>query len=419
MFASLFSSLKIREKIRLISWLASGFALLLIIGVYSYAQHQQLTQITRRHAEINGAILAANVADALYNLDADVANTQLQSIQSSPYIYSVCLFDMKEKPFGFYINGNMTGFQKLEAEILKATNGNTKSLRKDDQACFFQHEGLLIESGMAAAPGAGKTAGNLYKFNGPLLGFIYPVIHRGKPYGYLSLTFATPTLWDDLEKQAPMLALLFAAGMLVAMLLSDKLQKLVSSPIIDLANTMRRIAEEKNYNLRMKRSSQDEIGVMIDQFNLMLSEIDYRDRELLTNRINLENTVLQRTREMERTRSELQASRDFFRRIVDLIPEPLFVKDSDFRYLLANSAFLKVFPENSSPIGKTDYDIFPREYADRLRAHDTIAFENESSRSEEKLPIGGTLRNFTCYKVRIKDEGGRDVLISLVKEIPL
>lgn len=406
MIASFFSRLKIREKIRLISWLASGFALLLIMGAISYVQHEQLTSTTRKHVSIVGAILAANVADALYNLDSEVASTQLKSIDASPYIYSVCLLDLNGKAFSFYTNNALANTKDIE----KALAAHSENTNVDNHACGFHH----ADEGFDELTKTDQI--HYHPLSGSLLGIEYPVVHRDKPYGYLALIFSTPTLWDDLKKQAPMFFALFAIGMVLAMLLADRLQKHVSAPLIDLANTMRRIAEEKNYNLRMKRTSKDEIGVMIDQFNLMLSEIDYRDRELLTTRINLENTVLQRTREIERTRSELQSSRDYFKKIVDIIPNPLFVKDSQFRYMICNAAFLNLFPDGVNPLGKTDYDLFPKESADNLRTYDMSALEKDFSSYEDTLPIDGVMRRFTCKKFRIKDADGKNILIAIVEE---
>src|SRR5947199_6770392 len=76
--------------------------------------------------------------------------------------------------------------------------------------------------------------------------------------------------------------------MLVALLLSSRLQRLISDPVLKLSDTARIVSEKKDYGLRAQKQSQDEVGVLIDSFNEMLVQIQKRDTELQEARVTAE-----------------------------------------------------------------------------------------------------------------------------------
>src|SRR5947208_54516 len=82
---------------------------------------------------------------------------------------------------------------------------------------------------------------------------------------------------------------------LLAFLVSSKLQKVISGPIMRLQNTMKIVSEKKNYELRAVKTYSDEIGRLIDGFNTMLSDIQQRDTALRGANEQLHT----RTRELE------------------------------------------------------------------------------------------------------------------------
>ncbi|HAS53159.1 MAG: hypothetical protein A2X56_08805 [Nitrospirae bacterium GWC2_57_13] len=92
----------------------------------------------------------------------------------------------------------------------------------------------------------------------------------------------------------------FALG--VAFLLSGMMLRPISGPILDLASTMRRVSENKEYGLRARQRSDDEIGQLIDGFNDMLALIQQRDAELELRRQHREAELAERKRAENRLR---------------------------------------------------------------------------------------------------------------------
>jgi two-component sensor histidine kinase/HAMP domain-containing protein len=73
---------------------------------------------------------------------------------------------------------------------------------------------------------------------------------------------------------------LLGIALLVAFLIASQLQRLISGPILHLASVAREVSELENYSLRATARSRDEMGFLIDSFNDMLTQIEYRDVEL-------------------------------------------------------------------------------------------------------------------------------------------
>ena len=128
-------------------------------------------------------------------------------------------------------------------------------------------------------------------------------------------------LKSDIEKQLQgrvnryvnIVAMVMLISCLVAFLTSYKLQPLISQPIIELARTAKVVTEKKDYLVRARKTSADEIGALIDAFNEMLVVIQQRDAELQhandmleVYNENLEKKVEERTVELARATTEAQ-----------------------------------------------------------------------------------------------------------------
>ncbi len=108
-----------------------------------------------------------------------------------------------------------------------------------------------------------------------------------------------------------------AAAMVGAYWVAARLQHQISGPIVNLAQTMKRVSTEEDYTLRVEGCAQDEIGSLIEGFNQMLSQIRQRDSRLERYRQFLEQQVTERTinlgnanRELKRAIAEATAAKE-------------------------------------------------------------------------------------------------------------
>lgn len=134
---------------------------------------------------------------------------------------------------------------------------------------------------------------------------LLPIVFDGEQIGQI-LVLSSHDYWQQqLVPLATVLALFFMSFFL-ALLLSSRLHKVVTGPILKLADTARRITESKDYSLRAERLSKDEIGLLVDDFNEMLHQIQLRDIELRQVKQVLEDKVEERTAELARLAREFE-----------------------------------------------------------------------------------------------------------------
>ena len=173
------------------------------------------------------------------------------------------------------------GDQRFAEDILEGLRARpnvTDAVIEDDQGKEFARY-----SRKAGEPSTGRPplqAGES-RFMGERLHLLRNIANKeGKRIGAIYLCSDMSELRDRLRNYAGIVSVVMAGSLLVAFLLSSRLQKLVSRPVLHLAEIEARVSREKDYSLRAVKESDDELGHLIDGFNQMLAEIQRRDAEL-------------------------------------------------------------------------------------------------------------------------------------------
>ena len=123
----------------------------------------------------------------------------------------------------------------------------------------------------------------------------------GTVYIQLDLSQIKAMLW----LKAGTITLIVLACSLVAYLVSLRLQRVISGPILSLAEVARAVSEKKDYSTRAPKQNNDEVGSLIDAFNEMLEQIQQRDLALIDAKNQLETRVKERTAELTLANEEL------------------------------------------------------------------------------------------------------------------
>jgi two-component system sensor histidine kinase/response regulator len=104
-------------------------------------------------------------------------------------------------------------------------------------------------------------------------------------------------------------ALVTLLAMSIAFLLSLRLQKVVTHPIMAISRVAREVVEQRDYSRRADNTSDDEVGVLVDSFNDMLNEIERRTRDLESSNQAIAREADERSRaqqEIMRLNAELE-----------------------------------------------------------------------------------------------------------------
>lgn len=111
------------------------------------------------------------------------------------------------------------------------------------------------------------------------IGLVYPVNNNGNLIGMVYL-HAELDRASRLAEYAGVIILAGIASLLIGMWISNRLQRVVSAPLQEIAATANAIIDKKDYRLRAKKQGADEIGKLTDAFNAMLAHIEERDARL-------------------------------------------------------------------------------------------------------------------------------------------
>ena len=94
--------------------------------------------------------------------------------------------------------------------------------------------------------------------------------------------------------------------------------------------------------------------------------------------------------------------------LCNTLPNPIYYKDLNGRYLDCNQAFIQLFGlSRGEVVGKTAYQLLPRELAENLQMADQALLRNGGVQTfENSLSIAGTIRDMIFHKAVFADEQG-------------
>ena len=134
------------------------------------------------------------------------------------------------------------------------------------------------------------------------------IVFQGKPTGSVSISADVQELIRRRNRYIGIIATVLTVSLALAWLLSWLAQRSISRPLAHLAAIARRVSGEKDYATRADLAGNtEEIVVLVDAFNDMLSQIQSRDQSLLAAHEALEERVRQRTAELDAVNKELEA----------------------------------------------------------------------------------------------------------------
>jgi signal transduction histidine kinase len=188
--------------------------------------------------------------------------------------------------------------KKAEMETL----GSLKAKPAVAAAAVYDATGRTFATytrGKGARPIPPRAEPDGYRFTDKTFVLFGPVLLDGKKIGTVYLESDLQEMYGRLKLQAMTVTFVLFAAAIVALLFSSGLQRVISEPILDLANTAKAVSERRDYSLRATRRSSDELGTLVDAFNQMLAHIEERDARLQEAKGELEGRVAERTEELQ------------------------------------------------------------------------------------------------------------------------
>jgi len=267
----------IRTKLAASMLLTMGLILVLATTGLTINETSNVRRTMLQELEALADVIGTNCISALNFNDADAATQTLAALQSKPTIVIARILTPMGLVFATYSRFGGTG----------VTQPGT------------------ISASVDVTRAAGDSG---YYEWGRRLALVRKITFDGELVGFIQIESSL----DDLQattRRFLLTAVAVAIGLFgVALIVSYQSQRVILEPLERLTGAMRQVSSVKDYAVRLRRSSNDELGVLIDGFNEMLAQIDARNRELDQHRADLERTVESRTAELARTNQQLAAA---------------------------------------------------------------------------------------------------------------
>jgi signal transduction histidine kinase/DNA-binding response OmpR family regulator len=232
-------------------------------------------------------ILAQVTTPALEFNDSKTADENLRQLRVRPLIVDAAVYRPDGTLFASYAR-TAQDTQRLPQRLPKA--------------------GQTVDGGQIAVATAMRR-------NGELTGIVY--------------VEAEYPLMDQVKRYLSVLGAVLLGSLLVAMLMSSWMQSAIIRPVLALTAAVDQVLRRRDFSMRVAKTTEDEVGVLVDAFNGMLTEVGERaktveesnarmqhevrvriEAEEAVRQMNnsLEQRIRERTAELEKAHAQLRQS---------------------------------------------------------------------------------------------------------------
>jgi signal transduction histidine kinase len=261
-----FTDMPINRKLTLLVLLAGGVTILLSSAALMVNNFYLLRSSKVQELHALASVLGANSTAALTFDDPAAARDVLTSLRLQPAVEFACIYNIQRESFATYANAAAA---KQPTPPLPAENGHN--------VAGFRHVDIT-----------------------------QPIVQGGHKVGTIYVRATFQDLFVQLVRSMVVVVVLILFSVGNAVVLSSRLQRSVSKPILELAEAAQKISADRDYSIRVQKQADDEIGTLCDEFNAMLGEIQQRQRQLHEAHGNLEVRVEERTRQLASAVRELR-----------------------------------------------------------------------------------------------------------------
>ena len=232
-------AISIKRKLTLLVMLTTTIALLATAVQFIIRDVRDYRGRIVDDLAILARILGENCTSPLEFDDAKVAAQTLAALQAKPHVLAAALYTKDGRLFAWY-------------------PANSKSA--------------------GAVPAAPPDYGQRLPKGRAVL--CQPILHGEEKVGSIYLDYDLIEVWRRTGQNCAVVAamLLISAG--IAFFIGTRLQRVISKPILDLAQVANVISERRDYSVRAIKQTEDEIGFLIDCFNGMLAQIEKHEKTL-------------------------------------------------------------------------------------------------------------------------------------------
>jgi PAS domain S-box-containing protein len=338
------------RKLTAMNMLVSGGALLLASAAFFAYDLITVRANLVTNTSTEAQIIGSNAVSPLLFNDSPSAQNTLSALRASPHIVFAGIYAANGRLFAAYRREQSVPLAHLPSFTLG------------------QSQRSWFESGQFA--------------------LMQTVNFQGKPVGVVYIRSDLGAINDRVRSYAIIFLTIVGVSLAAALALSRLFQRVISQPILRLADTARIVSRDKDYGVRAPAlQDRDEVALLVDAFNDMLAEIQKRD-------------------------SALQDRERQFKTLADSIPQLAWMADSSGNRFWYNQRWYEYTGTSPEQVAGTDWQAF----------HDSTILPVILKRWQLSYSTGqpfemiyplrgadGTFRQFLTMAMPVRDSGGKIV----------
>jgi signal transduction histidine kinase/DNA-binding response OmpR family regulator len=260
----------ISRKLTWMNMFVSGAALLLACAAFITYDLLTFRATMVRNLSAQAQTIGASSVSALLFNDAQSAENSLSALKAVHNVLSAAIYSNDGRLFASYVRD--PGASVATVPLLSAGQF---------EAHWFKNKEVVL---------------------------VRSIVFEGQLAGTVCIRSDVKDLDNNLKRYLGIAGVVLSVCLVAARFVSSIFRRAVAEPVIQLADVAKIVSREKNYSVRVHQiRGTDEVAVLIDAFNEMLGQIQQNERALREARDDLERRVKERTAELERAKSEVEA----------------------------------------------------------------------------------------------------------------
>ncbi len=249
-----FADIPIKRKVTYITLLTSCVAILFSSAIFIIGDLITSRRGLAEEVSTIAEIVGRNSAAAILFDDDRAAEETLSALSTKPNIVSALIVMPDSKVFAAYSRGQNGALAE----------GSTEPSRGESQY-VVGFTGTEIKKAL---------------YFDDYIDVVEPIVLDGETIGHVILRSDLEYIYSQMQFQLTIATVATILSLLIAIVLSSRLQRVITRPITHLVDVMNRVTRDRTYATRAQKHGNDELGELIEGFNAMLEQIQANEDSL-------------------------------------------------------------------------------------------------------------------------------------------